>query len=643
MKKIIFAMALIFSLSCFVKASVLSEVSFKQVHIEDPFWSPHLEANRMNTVTAIYEQLQKTGRIDNFAKTAGLMNGEFIGAVFNDSDVYKWLEGASYMLAAKPDADLEKKVDDTISKVAAAQQGDGYLNTYFTLKDPNGRWTNIRLQHELYCAGHLFEAAVAHYQATGKRTLLNVAIKYADYIDSVFGWEKRHEVSGHEEVELALVKLYNVTGEKRYLDLAEFFLQLRGTDNGRKRWDTLEVAPGFIINGEYQQDHLPIGQHTKIVGHAVRAMYLYCAVADMLRYSDNPEWSTALNCVWDDMVSRNMYITGGIGSTGGTEGFTQAYDLPNENAYAETCAAVGEAFWGHRLNMLYADAKYADVTERVLYNNVLAGASLESTRFFYTNALASSGNISRSDFFGCACCPPNWMRLMASLGSYIYTFSDDQIYVNLYAGNSAEIPLANGSVKLKQQTRYPWDGNIKITIDTGGTQDFALNLRIPQWCSKYKLSVNQEAIKGPQIVKGYARVVRDWKAGDVIELELDMPIMRVKAHPSLSADKGRVALQRGPLVYCLEGVDNDFDLNMLALPIGTKLSSEFKQDILGGIEILKGQAWVTEPQDWGNNLYKPQNAKEVSFIAVPYFAWCNREKGQMIIWIREYPLENHVK
>jgi uncharacterized protein len=343
------------------------------------------------------------------------------------------------------------------------------------------------------------------------------------------------------------------------------------------------------------------------------------------------------------MVSRNMYITGGIGSTGGTEGFTQAYDLPNENAYAETCAAIGEAFWGHRLNMLYSDAQYADIMERVLYNNVLAGASLDGTKFFYTNALASSGNISRSDFFGCACCPPNWMRILASLGSYIYTFSENELYINLYLGNTAEIPLANGKVTLKQQTRYPWDGKIKISINADKNRDFALNLRIPQWCQKYRLSVNQETVKEPQIVKGYARVVRNWKADDVIELELEMPIMRVKANPMVIADKGRVTLQRGPLVYCLEGVDNDFDMTKLVLPVGANLSSEYKKDILGGINVIKGQAWVNGPQDWAKHLYQQQNVKEVPLTAVPYFAWCNRKPGPMTVWIRECPLEEKAK
>ena len=614
----------------------LSEVSFTQVKIEDAFWTGHLDTNRTNTVKAIYEQLQVTGRINNFAITGGLMKGEFVGAVFNDSDVYKWLEGVSYILATNPDKELEKIVDETIRIVASAQQSDGYLNTYFTLVAPNARWTDIRIQHELYCAGHLFEAAVAHYQATGKRTLLDVAIKYADYIDSVFGWDKRHEVPGHEEIELALVKLYRVTGEKRYLDLADFFLELRGTDNGRKHWEKMNLTPDIVLDGAYHQDHLPISQQTEIVGHAVRAMYLYSAVADVLCYKDNPGWNTAMDSIWQDMVTKKMYITGGIGSAGGIEGFTTAYDLPNELAYAETCAAIGLVFWNHRLNMLHCDSRYADVLERVLYNNVLAGGSLDGTKFFYTNPLASDGGIARSEFFGCACCPPNLLRLLASLGSYIYANNDSQIYVNLYMSNTAEVSLGNGLVKLKQQTRYPWDGNIKISVDPQTAGEFAVNLRIPQWCEKSRVSVNKEMIDNPSMDKGYACITRQWNAGDVIELELEMPVQRMKAHPQVAADKGRVALQRGPIVYCLESADNgDISLRDVCLPTDSKIKNDFKKDLLGGVMVLNCQALTKQQQSWENRLYLPQKNKEAALTAIPYYAWANREPGKMIIWIPE--------
>ncbi len=634
-KLIIIAMlAAICISSVYAARQTLSEVSFTKVNIDDAFWTPRLDTNRKNTVKAIYEQLQITGRIDNFAKTAGLMEGEFVGAVFNDSDVYKWLEGVAYILAANPDKELEKTVDETISIIAAAQQSDGYLNTYFTLVAPDARWTDIRIQHELYCAGHLFEAAVAHYQATGKRTLLDVAVKYADYIDSVFGWDKRREVPGHEEIELALVKLYRVTDEKRYLDLADFFLELRGTDNGRKRWEKMNLTPDIVLDGGYHQDHLPISQQTEIVGHAVRAMYLYSAVTDVLCYKDNPGWNTAMDRIWLDMVSKKMYITGGIGSAGGIEGFTTAYDLPNELAYAETCAGIGLAFWNHRLNLLHCDSRYADVLERVLYNNILAGGSLDGTKFFYTNPLASDGGITRSEFFGCACCPPNLMRLLASLGSYVYAHNDNRIYVNLYMSNTAEISLGDDAVKLKQQTRYPWDGSVKITVEPQTDKDFAVNLRIPQWCENSRVSVNDKPIENPLTDRGYVCIERRWKAGDVIDLELAMPVQRIKAHPLAAANKGRAALQRGPIVYCLESADNrEFSLRDICLPADVKVKNDFKKDLLGGVVVLNCKALVKAEQNWENQLYLPQKNKETVLTAIPYYAWANREPGQMIIWI----------
>ena len=625
-------------LSCYSYAAQtsLSEVSFTQVKIDDTFWTPRLDTNRKNTVKAIYEQLQKTGRIDNFAKTAGLMEGEFVGAVFNDSDVYKWLEGVSYILATNPDKELEKTVDKTIDIVVAAQQSDGYLNTYFTIADPAGRWKDLRIQHELYCAGHLFEAAVAYYQATGKRSLLNASIKYADYIDSVFGWNKRHEVAGHPEIELGLIKLYRVTGEKRYLDLADFFLELRGTDNGRKRWRQTDAGAPHFSTAEYHQDHLPISRQTEIVGHAVRAMYLYIAVADLLCYKDKPGWSTAMDRIWQDMTTKKMYITGGIGSTAAVEGFTTAYDLPNEQAYAETCAAIGSVFWNHRLSLLHCDSRYVDVLERILYNNILAGGSLDGTKFFYTNVLASDGGIGRSEFFGCACCPPNLMRFLASLGNYIYTHNDNEIYVNLYMGNVAEVSLANNSIKLNQETRYPWDGDIKITIDPQTSQEFAVNLRIPQWCGEYRILVNKQRIGNPKMDKGYARIARHWDTGDVIELGLAMPTQRIKAHPQVIANKGRVALERGPIVYCLESIDNNnLKLKNIYLPPEMKVQSEFRQDLLGGVMVLNCQALIKEQQNWKDQLYLPQKDRKVTLNAVPYFAWANRRPGQMIIWIPE--------
>ena len=599
-------------------AAKLSPVPFTSVHLEDAFWAPRIKVNIEKTVPHNFKFCESTGRISNFVKAAGQMPGNHQGIYFDDSDLYKAIEAAAYNLAHQRNPEFEKYVDSVIDKIAAAQQPDGYLYTYYTVrKELDKRWSNTKDMHEMYCAGHLIEGACAYYQATGKRKLLDVAIKLANHIDSVFGPDKRHDVCGHEEIELALVKLSRITGDPRYLKLATFFVDERGRDCGRKKF------------GEYAQDDIPLRDRREIAGHAVRAMYFFTAAADVASANNDPSLIKALDTIWHDVVDRKMYITGGIGPSSHNEGFTVAYDLPNDSAYAETCASVGMVLWNHRMTLLHADAKYADVMERCLYNNPLSGISLDGTRFFYVNPLGSKGKHHRVDWFGCACCPPNIARLLPSVGGYMYATTGNALYVNLYAQSRSALSLADNKISIAQDTRYPWDGAIKLTVTPEKPANFALNLRIPGWCKAATLKINGQAIASRQNPNGYASISRDWKAGDTIDLDLPMPVERVYADPNVKADVGRVCLQRGPIVYCLEGADNDSHVRNLSLPKDSKLTAEFRPDLLNGVTVLKGSAI---PRVNGNATPAP-----VQFTAVPYYAWDNREPGQMVVWIPEDP------
>ncbi|MCX7424596.1 MAG: glycoside hydrolase family 127 protein [Planctomycetia bacterium] len=584
----------------------LSAVPFTEVKLRDAFWAPRLATNRASSLPHNFLWCEQTGRLSNFDKAAGTVEGKFEGIFFNDSDVYKVLEGASYTLADHPDPVLEKTVDKVIASIAAAQQKDGYLNTYYTLVEPGKRFTDCRVKHELYCAGHLFEAAVAHYRATGKRTLLDVAVKYADLIDKTFGPGRRMDVPGHEEIELALVKLYQATGEKRYLDLARFFLDQRGN------------AAGHTLYGPYFQDHKPIREQDEIVGHAVRAMYLYCGVADVASYTGDQGFIGTMDRLWDDVVGRKMYVTGGIGARAEGEAFGDRYELPNASAYCETCAAIGMILWNHRLSLMCADAKYADVLERVLYNGFLSGVALDGKQFFYVNPLASDGKHHRQPFYPCACCPTNVIRVLPSLPGYVYAQDGKQIFVNLYIAGTGNVPLGDGVVAMTQETRYPWDGAVKLTVAPKAPAEFAVNLRIPAWCRGAKLAVNGTPVDKLDVDKGYARINRSWKPGDVIELALPMEPERIEAHPRVAADASRVAIQRGPIVYCFEGVDNNGAVHNIVLPHDPKFVAEDRPDLLGGVTCIKGVARDGRP-----------------ITAVPYYAWDHREPGAMAVWVRQ--------
>jgi DUF1680 family protein len=606
----------------------LSAVPLTDVRIDDVFWALRQRVAREKTLPHNFRMCEETGRIDHFAKAAGRMEGKFEGYFFNDSDVYKTLEGAAYALMLERDPELERYVDDVTAKIAAAQEPDGYLNTYFALTDSEERWSNLRVRHELYCAGHLIEAAVAHYQATGRRTLLDVAVKFADLIDSLFGPDKRHDIPGHEEIELALVKLARLTGEERYNKLAEFFIEQRGRAEQRD------------LYGDYCQDHLPVREQSEIVGHAVRAMYLYSAVADIAALTGDHGYMDAMDRIWEDVVQRKMYITGGIGPSAHNEGFTVPYDLPNDTAYAETCASIGMILWNHRLNLLHGDARYADVLERVLYNGLLSGISLDGVKFFYTNPLGSKGNHHRRPWYTCACCPPNVLRVLLSLGQYIYAYSDDAVYVNLYVGSSVKIPVAGTTVTLRQETKYPWDGKVRITVDPAESAEFAICLRIPGWSRHATTGLDDGRAPARTVLQdGYARIQRKWKRGDVANLELPMPIRRIAANPRVRANTGKVALQRGPLVYCLEAADNGGRVRHLTLPRDARLHAEHRPDLLGGVTAIRGTALATDNEGWDDALYQhAAEAKSTDFVAIPYYAWDNRAAGEMVVWLPESPL-----
>ena len=579
---------------------MIEQIDFSHVKINDNFWSPRLSKHVSATLPVCIDQIEnQTGRIRNF-ENAAKGEGEHSGIFFDDSDVYKALEGMAYSLINNPDPELEKKADEWIDKFAAAQQPDGYINTFYTLTGLDKRWTNMD-KHEMYCAGHMIEAGVAYYQATGKRKLLDVCIRMTDHMMSQFGPGKRHWVPGHEEIELALVKLYQTTQEQKYLDFAYWLLEERGHGHGTMgdegKWDPV-----------YYQDIVPVRRLTDISGHAVRCMYLYCGMADVAALKNDTGYIAAIDRLWDDVVHRNMYITGGIGSSRDNEGFTEDYDLPNLDAYCETCASVGMVLWNQRMNQLTGDSKYIDILERSLYNGALAGISLGGDRFFYVNPLESKGDHHRQEWYGCACCPSQLSRFLPSIGNYIYASSDDALWVN-----TGQIRIGETDILLTQETDYPWDGSVKLTISTSQPLEKEIRLRIPNWCKTYDLSINGKRINVSE-KKGYA-VIKDWKSQDVIALDMDMPVEIVAADPHVKENFGKRAIQRGPLVYCMEEIDNPEYFDQIQLSPSTTFQTAFVSDILNGIKTIK------------------TNGRAQSATFIPYYAWDNRKAGKMRVWI----------
>jgi DUF1680 family protein len=623
-------------------------VPFTSVRVADTFWLPRIETNRTVTIPYLMKMNEETGRVDNFRKAAGLMKGAHTGKRYNDSDVFKIMEAASYSLMAHPDPALEKWLDELVAVIAKAQEPDGYLYTARTIDPKNPapgagaeRWSNLRVSHELYDVGHMYEAAVAHFQATGKRSFLDIAIKNADFLLGTFGSGKRRGFPGHQEIEIGLAKLYRATGNYTCLELARFFLDERGHYYQGEHYAPDD--PFAIYNSDvYLQNHKPVLEQDEAVGHAVRAAYMYSGMADVAALTGSPEYIKAIDRLWDNVVSKKMYLTGGIGSQDTTEAFGDAYELPNRSAYNETCAAVGNAFWNHRLFLLHGDARYADVLERIIYNGLLSGVSLSGDRFFYQNPLESPGGYGRSPFFEVACCPANVARFLPSLPGYVYARKGDDIYINLFIPSEAALPLKDKKIIVKQATRYPWDGGVRITVEPEAKAEFALFVRIPGWARNvavpgdlYRflgepsaqpvLKVNGKAA-ALNLENGYAVVRRAWAKGDVVELSLPMEIRRVVAREEVVDDLDKVALQRGPLVYCVEGVDNGGKALDIALPDGAELTAEFKPALLGGIVMISGKALRTG----SGEVSRPA---EMAFHAIPYYVWANRGAGEMAVWL----------
>lgn len=644
-----------------VKLSKRRAVPLQHVSFGDGFWNARREVNRTATLPTVYHQSKVTGRIDAWKLDwkPGHPNKPHI---FWDSDAAKWIEAAGYSLATHPDSALEKQVDDVIDLIASAQQPDGYLNIYFTAVEPEKRWTNLRDWHELYCAGHLIEGAVAYYQATGKPKLLDVMCRYVDHIDARFGPKEgqKRGYPGHPEIELALVKLYHATGEERYLNLSKFFVDERGQQP--HYYDQEAIARGespsdfWAQTYRYNQSHIPIREQTEPVGHSVRACYLYAGAADIALETNDELLAQALRTIWNRLTTRQMYITGGIGPSHLNEGFTFDYDLPNETAYAETCASIALVFWAHRMFHLDGDGRYIDVMERALYNGVLSGVAFDGRSFFYANALEAYPHVHpyspritlvdpdyvyyrRSEWFSCACCPPNIARLLASLGQYFYSVDADTLYVNLFGQGGAQVDLDGKRVQISQQTAYPWEEDVQITVKPDEPTRFTLAVRIPGWCKDAQVQVNGRAVD-PSIHRGYALIERTWQADDRVTLTLPMPVERVRSHPEVRQNVGCVALQRGPMVYCLEQTDNGPRLGDVILPPDSPLSAEFDAGLFGGSVVIIGEAVRSTPQNGSDDLYQTtpitRQSKPFTFRAVPYCFWANREPGEMRVWIREY-------
>ncbi len=611
-------------------------IPFTRVSIQDSFWLPRIETNRNVTIPYDFQKCEETGRIDNFDKAAGKMPGPHIGWQFNDSDVFKVIEGAAYALQVQPDPELEAYIDGIIERIGAAQEPDGYLYTARTI-DPEHpheaagptRWSNLVMSHELYNFGHMFEGAVAYYQATGKRAFLDIALRTADLLCRTFGPDGLHAVPGHQEVELGLVKLYRLTGEEKYLNLAKFFLDERGRPHGRE----LMQAVG---NPGYMQDHQPVIEQREAVGHAVRAVYMYSAMADIAALTGDQAYLNAIKALWENVVTKKMALTGGLGARHTGEAFGDNYELPNLTAYNETCAAIGSIFWNHRLFLLEGKSAYYDILERTLYNGFLSGVSLEGNTFFYVNPLEcdtkfhfnSDHTITRQPWFWCSCCPTNVVRLMPSLPGYIYAVRDDRLYVNLYIGSQTAVAVGGTEVQLRMETRYPWDGAIRLQVDPARPARFTLMLRVPGWVKgqpvpgdlyRYldatpgavSLRLNGAPLAGEE-TDGYLTITRDWAAGDIVEIDFPMPIRRVLAHPAISDTVGKVALERGPLVYAAEGIDNGGHALDLILPDDLPLYAEHRPELLNGVTVIRGDG----------------------FMAIPYYAWGHRGVHEMAVWLK---------
>ncbi len=661
MKKLFLSFLLINAYSLYAqhKDYPIQAVPFTQVHLSDNFWLPRIKINALVTIPASFERCEKTGRVNNFVMAA-THSGKFCTIYpFDDTDIYKTLEGASYSLSLFPDPKLEAYMDSLIAIVAKAQEPDGYLYTARTI-DPQHphawagaeRWVNERkLSHELYNVGHLYEAAAAHYIATGKKNLLNIALKNADLVCSVFGPapSQQHTAPGHEVVEMGLVKLYRITGKKEYLNTAKYFIEERGRDvsydsTSKDEWK----------NGSYWQDNIPVTEQTEAEGHAVRAGYLYSAMADVAALTGDTALLRSVDTVWQNVVSKKMYVQGGVGAIGDGERFGDNYELPNATAYNETCAAIAQVFWNQRMFLLHGDSKYIDVLEKTLYNGFISGVGLDGKSFFYTNAMQIKNSFNhpdmeatRSGWFPCSCCPTNVVRLMPSIPGYVYAQQNDKLYANLFIAGTTTLKINGKEVSIVQQNNYPWDGDLKFTVNPKSSFNFSMLIRIPGWARNeampsdlYSFSNNSDknviiTINGKEvdysIENGYAVLNKQWKKNDIIEVNLPMEVRKVVANAKVKNDIGKVALQRGPIMYCAEWVDNNGKAANLVMPVNTTFQASYSPGLLNGMEVLKANVPAVIIENNGETV----QTKNQNFMAIPYYSWANRGKGEMILWFPE--------
>lgn len=660
-KALLFVSAFMIAINVFAQRAdyPIQAVPFTKVKLTDKFWLPRIETNHKVTIPASFARCEETGRVKNF-EMAAAHSGKFCTIFpFDDTDIYKTIEGASFSLSLYPDKKLELYIDTLIMKVAAAQEPDGYLYTARTINplEPHAwsgkeRWEREReLSHELYNSGHLFEAAAAHYQATGKRNLLEVALRNADLVCSTFGHDKKHVAPGHQVVEMGLVKLYRITGKREYLETAKYFLEERGHYTGYdpKSHDVWK-------SGAYWQDHIPVTEQAEAVGHAVRAAYLYAAMADIAALTDDKDFLKAIDTIWENVVGKKIYVQGGIGAIGDGERFGDNYYLPNATAYNETCAAIANVYWNHRMFLLHGESKYIDVLEKSLYNGLISGVGMDGKSFFYTNAMEISNihnhkdrEAERSGWFPCSCCPTNVTRLIPSVPGYMYAQRDNNLYINLFATSDTQVSIANKNVRVVQQNNYPWDGDLRFTISPANSLAFNLLIRIPGWATneaipsdlysfanandqKVSISLNGKPVTY-QVQNGYAVLSRTWKKNDVVEVVLPMSVRSVRANEKVTDDIGKVALQRGPLMYCAEWPDNQGMTSNIILESANRqqLKATFKPELLNGVTILEGDATVVKVNEEANQV---GTAKQ-KFTAIPYYAWAHRGKGEMTVWFPE--------
>lgn len=603
------------------------------VSLTGGFWSQRQETNRQVSLLHGYEMMEQAGNFHNFQVAAGLIEGQYRGREFIDSDVYKWLEAVGYELHLHPNASLQKLADETIDLVGAAQQPDGYLNTYFQITRPNDRWTDLDFGHELYCAGHLFQGAVAYYRATGTTQLLTIATRFADLLCDTFGLDRRQGTCGHPEIEMALVELYRATNKPAYLDLAKFFIDQRGKG----------VMRGLgWAKAEYHQDRVPVRQASEIEGHAVRAMYLNAGVMDLYLETGESALLTAMETQWQDMVGAKVHLTGGLGVRYEGESFGDPYELPTDRCYCETCATVGSMMWNWRMLLVTGQARFADLIEQTLYNGFLSGLALDGRHFFYMNPLLSRGGYERQAWQEVACCPPNIMRLLASLGQYLASSDASGLQIHLYDSAVITTRLASGQpVTLALQTNYPWQGQVQVTVQEADSSTWQLRLRVPGWCPQAQVSVNGQPIGQPVLENGYLVLERAWQPGDVVELTLALEPTLIEAHPRVDSIRDSVALQYGPLVYCLEAVDQP-GLNLLDLQLDETVPPQtaWREDLLPeSVMAIQAAGYVLNTEEWQDRLYRPlsrgQKAshRQVQLTAIPYYAWANRGATMMRVWL----------